>query len=129
VAWIGGGNLVKYLHAPGRPSWQSVEKAFEKVSQLVSDKGVPVILVIFPVVGRESSDYDQQYMFDRVTEAASYANFDILDLNGVYRQFTLQERRVSESDGHPSAMVHRQVAKAILAKLESNYSQLLLGEE
>ena len=127
--WIGDGDYIKYLHAPDQRKWKSVEKAFDKIGQLVSERSIPVIVLIFPVVPKEQwGIYEHQYMHDQITEVALKSKLDVLDIYEVFRPYDPRDLKVSEDDGHPSPLGHRIVAEAILSKLISDYADIFKSE-
>ncbi len=130
VNLIGGGDLIRYLHAPEQPMWKSVEQAFQKIGQLVSERNIPVIVLILPVVPKEKwGVYEHQYMHDQITEVAMKAGLDVLDIYDVFKAYDPESLKVSESDGHPSSLGHRAVAEAIYSKLFSDYSEIFTIEK
>ena len=47
---LGAGDYLHYLHSPGQYKWQSVITAFEDIRAATAEKGIPVLLLIFPMI-------------------------------------------------------------------------------
>src|SRR5262245_2300271 len=82
----GGGDYIRYLHAPGREKWRSVEQAFRSIGEDARGAGAWVVVAIFPITPKTSwSDYRYADLHARVARAALSRGFTVVDLLPVFR--------------------------------------------
>lgn len=123
---LGGGNYIRYLHAVGHANWQSVVDAFERTRDVVADRKIPVIVLIFPrQTIQDWSEYPYRDLHAQVAAAARAAGLDVIDLLEPFVRHEPGRLRVASHDPHPSPLAHRLAAEAILAKLETEYPDIL----
>jgi len=117
----GGGDYLRYLHAPDRVKWRSVVTAFDRIRVLVEERHV--LVVIFPMIPADRWEgYPYRDLHLQVAEAARKEGFEVVDLLPVFQTHPPSELKVSSEDGHPNALGHglaaRAIADAILARRE-----------
>ena len=117
--WIyGGGDYIRYLHAPARDKWRSVEEAFRSIAADARGAGAWVVVAIFPITPRTSwSDYPFAEVHAQVARAARAEGFEVVDLLPVFRTRDPRELVISPADDHPNALGHRLAAEAIFGAL------------
>ena len=123
---IGGGDYLKYLHAPKKRKWQSVITAFHEIYQATAEKGIPVIVVLFPPIPSKGWEYYEYYDINsQIVQAAIDAGLDTLDLTVTFKEHEPANLKVKPNDGHPSILGHRLAAEAIRDKLLIHYPDVL----
>jgi lysophospholipase L1-like esterase len=111
---LGGGNYFRYLHAPGGEPWQSVERAFDDMRETVGARGVPLLVVVFPMnLGASWAEDPFADIRARVVEAARARGFDAIDLRESFRRHPPGALRLGPRDHHPTALGHVLAAEAI----------------
>ncbi len=114
VWWYGGGDYLRYLHAPDRVKWRSVVTAFDRIHALAQARGSGVLVAIFPMIPEDRWDgYPYRDLHQQVATAAAKEGFGVLDLLPVFQSHSPSDLRVSAEDGHPNALGHRLAAQAI----------------
>jgi lysophospholipase L1-like esterase len=117
--WIdGGGDYLRYLHAPGGKKWRSVVAAFGKIGALTRERDTRVLVVVFPMIPTEEwAGYPYRDLHQQVAQAARAERFEVVDLLPVFLPVPPRDLRVSGEDGHPNALGHDLAARAIGAAL------------
>jgi lysophospholipase L1-like esterase len=114
----GGGDYIRYLHAPGREKWRSVEEAFRSIGSDARGAGAWVVVAIFPITPKASwTDYRYADLHAQVAGAARARGFGVVDLLSVFRGHDPKDLVLSATDEHPSALGHRLAAEAIFRAL------------
>jgi len=117
VRRLGGGNVIRYLHACPE-TWGSVERGFERIARACAARGIPVGVVVFPVIpGGQWATYRFTDLHAQVIAAAGRQGWPSLDLLPVWAAHAPEELRVSLQDSHPDELGHRLTAQAVLAWL------------
>ena len=110
----GGGDYIRYLHAPDREKWRSVVTAFGKIGALTRERGARVVVVIFPILQVDGwTGYPYADLHLQVMEAARKEGFEVVDLLPVFMRYPPSELRLSVEDAHPNAHGHELAAQAI----------------
>jgi len=96
-----------------------VTEAFRKLADLVGERKVPVLVVVFPYLEEDDSGgYPYQETHDQVAALSKRHGFDLLDLLEPFRRAGLATLRSRTGDIiHPDAQGHRIAAEAIFAHL------------
>ncbi|HEV8335923.1 MAG TPA: SGNH/GDSL hydrolase family protein [Candidatus Polarisedimenticolia bacterium] len=111
---FGGGDYLRYLHAPGREKWGSVEKGFRSIRRAAEPHGTRVVLVIFPLVRWSGwAAYPYRDLHLQVAKSARAEGFATVDLLPVFARYAAPDLRLSEQDDHPSPAAHALAARAI----------------
>lgn len=134
----GDGNYIKYLHTANRQKWQNVVTSFEDIKSVAAARNVPVLLVIFPLIGgslwaqneprsmQDSwwADYPLLELHKQVAGMANEKDISVLDLYENFLRYSDKQLKVSPSDGHPSKIGHEVAAHAIYQWLMMNKEKL-----
>lgn len=113
----GDGNPVKYLHACPA-TWATVVDGFDRIAASAAAHGVPVGVVIFPVIpGGQWATYRFTAIHAQVAALAARHAFPVLDLLPLWAGHPPADLRVSLQDSHPNARGHRLTAQAVSAWL------------
>ena len=125
VKLYGGGDYIRYLHAPGRAKWRSVEEAFRSIAADARGAGSWVVVAIFPITPKTSwADYRYVDLHAQVARAARAQGFGVVDLLPAFRTRDPKDLVVSPSDDHPNALGHRLAAEAIFGALPREAGKL-----
>ena len=119
LIWLDGDNdFYIYLHRDPE-SWGMVTVAFSELSAWSKERGVPMVLVIFPVLlGKDWPEYKYKSLHEQVAEAGRSAGFFVLDLLPVFAGYP-RERLVSKVDDfHPSGFAHDLCARELSGPVE-----------
>lgn len=104
-----------FLPRPGETGsdWTASRAALAHAAELLGQRGVPLVLVIFP----ELHQLDKRYPFAKVHElvrtSADELSIPVLDLFGTYQGLRDRDLWVHPTDHHPNAEAHRLAAEAI----------------
>ncbi len=99
-------------------SWGRVTGAFERLERISEAVGIPVLVVIFPVL-YELDSYRWADVHAQVAAAARSHGFHVLDLLDAYRDHDPEDLQVVEGDHvHPNVAGHRLAALAIESYLK-----------
>jgi len=115
---LGGGDLIRMLHAPGSDSWGSVTAALQDMADAARAAQTPVLLVIFPL-GRVPADpaaYRYADLHAQVEAAARQAGLDVLDLVPAFAAAAGGPEYLLP-DLHPNPLGHAIAAHAVAARL------------
>jgi hypothetical protein len=108
------------MYTPTAPGWAAGQKALKLMGGLCRERGVPLVVVIFPLFGQPLDDsYPFLPIHTRVSEAASAAGAKVIDLWPIYRGLRWDLLVVDGAeDEHPNEIAHRIAADAILKALD-----------
>ncbi|HZM01206.1 MAG TPA: SGNH/GDSL hydrolase family protein, partial [Planctomycetota bacterium] len=113
----GGGNQIQYLHACPE-TWDTVVRAFARIGAVSAARGLPVGVVLFPVIpGGQWSTYRFTAIHAQVRAEADRHGFPALDLLPVWAAHAPGALRVADDDAHPNALGHRLTAETVRAWL------------
>lgn len=99
-------------------AWQRVVNGFDRLDRISTSTGIPVLVVIFPVL-HDLESYAWLEVHEQVSAAAHEHGFHVLDLLPVYRGVAEGELQFVEGDHiHPGAKGHRLAAEAIETYLD-----------
>jgi lysophospholipase L1-like esterase len=116
---LGGGDYIRALHSRDGAKWPSVERAFDRIRDEAAARGIPVLLVIFPLFESPTwAEYPYRDIHAQVAAAARSRGLEVLDLLPVYEPFAPPSLWVLPEDHHPSALGHRLAAGAIHDRIE-----------
>lgn len=116
----GGGDYLRYLHAPNGEKWQGLLRALDDIGTWADETGVPVVIVIFPVLKNAPwSTYEYGPLHDQVTAAASDRGFVAVDLLEAFSVHTQADLMIEPSDGHPNRIGHERAAAALATAIET----------
>jgi hypothetical protein len=106
--------------APDYPGWIAAQKALRLMGNTCREKGVPFVVMIFPLFGQPLDDrYPFTDVHARVAQAAGEAGARVVDLLPVYRGLRNDVLVVDGADDeHPNEIAHRIAATALLKALD-----------
>jgi len=113
------------MYADGAPGWGEAQKALEAMGALCRERGIPLVVLIFPKLAVPSmgATLDDHYPFAavhaKVAQTAAEAGAKVVDLLPVY-QGTRRELLVVDGvdDEHPNEIAHRIAAGALMRALD-----------
>lgn len=110
----------KSMYAEDAPGWIAARRALKQMGALSRERGVPVVVAIFPLFG---NPLDERYPFSevhaKVAQAAAEAGAKVVDLLPAYRGLRWDLLVVDGvDDEHPNEIAHRIAASAILHALD-----------
>ena len=118
VQRLGGGNEIRYLHACPE-TWGTVERGFARIAAACAARGIPVGIVVFPVIpGGQWATYRFTDLHAKVIAAAGRQGWPALDLLPVWAARAPEELRVSLQDSHPDELGQRITAQAVVEWLQ-----------
>ncbi|MFT7670109.1 MAG: lysophospholipase L1-like esterase [Planctomycetota bacterium] len=103
---LGGGNPLKYWHAPGRANWAIVEDGFARIATIAEEEGLPVLVVIFTAgpPTKDPSTYDLKDLHAQVALEARKNGFDVLDLSPAYSKLAKEGKKSQLPHSHPNVL-------------------------
>jgi hypothetical protein len=110
----------KSMYADDAPGWIAARKALKTMGALCRERGVPLVVAIFPLFGNPmGDDYPFAEIHAKVSEAASEAGAKVVDLLPAYRGLRSELLVVDGvDDEHPNEIAHRIAAGVILHALD-----------
>lgn len=107
--------------------WEHTRRALDDIRRLTSERGIPLLVVIFPFFHDLDGDYPFQVVHDAVRECCQSFGIPVLDLRDSYRDFRGPELWVHPTDQHPNEIAHDIAARAIARHLIEHSDPLLRG--
>jgi hypothetical protein len=110
----------KSMYADGAPGWIAARAALRRMGGLCRERGVPFVVVIFPLFGNPLDDrYPFPEIHAKVAQAAADAGAKVVDLLPAYRGLRWELLVVNGADDeHPNEIAHRIAANVILHALD-----------
>jgi GDSL-like lipase/acylhydrolase family protein len=110
----------KSMYADDAPGWVAGRAALKRMGALCRERGVPMVVAIFPLFGQSlGDDYPFTEIHAKVAEAASEAGARVVDLLPAYRGLRFELLVVDGvDDEHPNEIAHRIAAGVILHALD-----------
>jgi hypothetical protein len=108
------------MYRPDAPGWVAGQKALKLMGSLCTERGIPLLVVIFPLFGQP---LDETYPFaeihSQVSQAAAAAGAKVVDLFPSYKGKRWDLLVVDGvADEHPNEIAHRIAAETILKALD-----------
>ena len=108
------------MYRPDAPGWVAGQKALKLMGNLCTEKGIPLVVAIFPLLGQP---LDESYPFAeihaQVAQAAAAAGARVVDLLPAYKGLRWDLLVVDgAADEHPNEIAHRIAATALLRALD-----------
>jgi hypothetical protein len=102
------------------PGWVAARKALKTMGSLCRERGIPLVVAIFPLFGNSlGDDYPFTRVHEQVAEAAGEAGAKVVDLLPAYRGLRSDLLVVDGvDDEHPNEIAHRIAAGVILHALD-----------
>jgi hypothetical protein len=109
------------LYRDGAPGFAAVKKSLNTMAARCRERGVPFIVVLFPLFANPLDDgYPFTSVHQKVGAVARSAGASLVDLLPYYRGMDWRLLVVEGAlDEHPNELAHRIAAQALLAALES----------
>jgi hypothetical protein len=110
----------KSMYADDAPGWIAARAALRRMGGLCRERGVPFVVVIFPLFGNPLDDrYPFPEIHAKVAQAAADAGAKVVDLLPAYRGLRWELLVVNGADDeHPNEIAHRIAANVILHALD-----------
>jgi lysophospholipase L1-like esterase len=123
------GDYWRALHDPEGEDWRSVVRGFTAIAEATQPRGVPVLLVIFPVWKSDDwSAYPYADLHEQVRTAAEASGLAVLDLLEVFAARPPAELFLDEEDiFHPNEAGHALAASAVAGWVRE-YAEFILNE-
>lgn len=93
--------------------WGRSRGALDEIHGLAAERGIPLLVVIFPFFYDLGGDYPFQLVHDLVREHCETAGIPVLDLRDSYREYDGPELWVHPTDQHPNEIAHEIAAHAV----------------
>jgi GDSL-like Lipase/Acylhydrolase family len=108
------------MYADTAPGWVAARKALTTMGALCRERGVPLVVAIFPLFGNSlGDDYPFAEIHAEVAETAREAGAKVVDLLPAYRGLRSDLLVVDGvDDEHPNEIAHRIAAGVILHALD-----------
>ena len=108
------------MYADAAPGWAAARKALKTMGTLCRERGVPLVVAIFPLFGNPMDDgYPFPEVHAKVSEAAGEAGAKVVDLLPAYRGLRWELLVVDGvDDEHPNEIAHRIAAGVLLHALD-----------
>jgi len=108
------------MYADDAPGWIAARAALRRMGGLCRERGVPFVVVIFPLFGNPLDDrYPFTEIHAKVAQAAGEAGAKVIDLLPAYRGLRWDLLVVNGvDDEHPNEIAHRIAANVILHALD-----------
>jgi len=103
-------------HAPGAPGWALVRRKLAEAATLSRERGVPLVLVIFPNLW-ELDDYPFAEVHAKVAAVGRRLGLPVLDLHDAFRGRDGPSLWVHPANQHPNEEAHAIAAEALAAFL------------
>ncbi len=115
------GGYTEWLHAPDGAAWASVVAGFERIRELCSARGIPVVVAIFPTLGPGPwEQYRFRELHEQVAAEGARHGFEVLDLLPVLARVPSEELLLEATNIHPNARGQALAASAIESFLVSS---------
>ncbi len=115
------GSYFHWLHVPESAAWVSVVAGFGRMRALCDARGIPVLLVLFPILGpRPWDQYRYRDLHVQVAAEGDRQGFAVLDLLAVFERVPPAELLLDPTDSHPNLRGHALAAEAIEGFLASS---------
>lgn len=118
------------LYRDGRSWDEHVMAGFKTIAQFSQSKGIPAILVIFPVM-HDFQDYKWAWIHKMVEDEGKKYHFHIVQLFETFKQYPVEDTRVERGDFvHPNKLGHRLAAVEVekfLYERTENMGKLFKG--
>jgi lysophospholipase L1-like esterase len=108
------------MYKDDAPGWVAARKALRLMGSACRERGIPLMVVIFPLFGQPLDDsYPFLELHRKAGEAASAAGARVVDLFAFYKGVRFDLLAVEgAADEHPNEIAHRIAADAILKALD-----------
>jgi len=109
------------LYREGQRGFTSASKAIATMAALCRDRGIPFVVVVFPLFANPlDDDYPFASIHEKVGAVVRSAGATLVDLLPYYRGMDWRLLVVEgQRDEHPNELAHRIAAQALLRALES----------
>jgi len=104
--------------------WAKCRQALDEIHRITRERGIGLLVVIFPFFHELDGDYAFQPIHDIVRGHLESEEIPVVDLRDAYRGFSGPELWVHPTDQHPNEIGHRIAADAIVGWLVEHPSVL-----
>lgn len=100
-------------------SWQNVAKGFASIRETADKDGIPVVVVIFPLLYGDAEHYKWVWVHEKVRKEAEKNGFPVIDLLDSYAPYSWGDLQIVKSDiVHPNRKGQEIAAQEIYTLLE-----------
>jgi lysophospholipase L1-like esterase len=103
--------------AVGGHDWQDSQAALRRAATLLADRGIPLVLVVFPELYELGEDHPFTGIYETVEAFGRSLSVPVLNLYPTFRGRAAESLWVHPTDHHPNPAAHRLAAEAITAFL------------
>lgn len=111
--------------AVGGHDWQDSQAALRRAATLLADRGVPLVLVVFPELYELGEAHPFTGIYETVEAFGRSLSVPVLNLYPTFRGRAAESLWVHPTDHHPNPAAHRLAAEAITAFLDAHAGALL----
>lgn len=117
-----GLDFYRQIHLPEGESWRGVLADLRRLSELKREHGVPVVVVLFPLMTDTALQYPWLDIHTRLAQAARGEGLDFIDLLDVYAAAGL--KNVRADNVHPNELGHELAARELFKAMTNEKSDL-----
>jgi len=93
--------------------WQATQAGLLRLRDMLRDRGVPLLVVVFPMFSQLERDYPYARLHAMVREFGTASGIAVLDLASQFVGRDENALTVHPTDQHPNAIAHGEIAAAI----------------
>ena len=105
--------VINFIHTPKYRGWRETVEAFNKLREITEEKGIPVIVILFPSPDFPFKKYPFSRVHKRVESIAKAEGFIFVDLLPYLKNFRNFQLTADRMDRHPNRIVHRISAEVL----------------
>jgi lysophospholipase L1-like esterase len=118
--WLWG--VVEKVEA-NHPAWRECKEAFKELAAACREKGVPVVVVLFPHPGELHGAIKD--IHEAVAQVCLESGLPCLDLIDRVKGMAPEMQIVTEFDHHPSSAYHALAARCVVDRLHNRWPALI----
>jgi len=116
----------KKFYEKEAPEFKFMSKAFDRINKLSDENNFKVCIIYFPWMQELSQNNPYEETFEKVSIAAERNGFLTLNLFSFFKGHDVRKLRISNIDGHPTALGHKIAADGISGFILMNNEKKLL---
>jgi hypothetical protein len=103
--------------AEGSPYWEASKADLREMARVTEEKGVGLLVVLWPMLVRLDGDYPYTAEHRRVVEACEKLEIPVLDLLPSFRGIDVSTLWATRDDHHPNPIAQQRAAELVLGSL------------